>query len=456
MMMGKSTTTSTTTTTTARVNPGGFCTADSICLTGQCIGGYFGRYARCCGDTCTTACSDAGRCYPKLSFSEETRNLWNSSAASALGWPSKVNAGQLITGLPAPPGFLLGGFERFLPSAESTAVPFSVDKAHLKYHLRWGLPSNDGKDYVGATPPPGLQKGGQGADPGFFSVDSNAGTVLALPKRTGNYSLFLIVIDETPSARTVYGMSSNPLGAWDQVVVATWSFEVRGKPTFSVTSFARASAAPYTSPKYVTDQSPDLECYVGGTYRVAPINLTTFGTVHESVIYGSNNADDNTAKFTFTLRGAPPGFFIEANSGEILAVPTLPTDGSVDAALWVVDRLGEEAFVQNIRVVVNTPPVLNITLRAERIESGSEYTDPNQNLDGYYVNQNYLIAPYQIDASATLVSSGTINDIKYTLANAPAGWFISSETGIITGQSCLKAGNTLPSCRESAQGHCVM
>lgn len=138
-------------------------------------------------------------------------------------------------------------------------------------------PDIEGKwsDSDSETPPKGLAPAGEGFDPGLFDVDPLTGTVSALPRRNGNYTLYLIAVDTAGRA-----VKFNLPAELDQVVVKRWSFTVVGKPDFVVTSFSRVQdGLPAISsgeePFITAAKIGVLNCTVGTMYHIAPIDPTT-------------------------------------------------------------------------------------------------------------------------------------------------------------------------------------
>lgn len=205
-------------------------------------------------------------------------------------------------------------------------------------------------------------------------------------------------------------------------------FDVRQRGTFRVMQYSRG-VADVGAPEQ-NSASRALDCVVNASYRIDAINLETLVTA---------NADDDTVKYTFTLKNAPGGFFIAADTGEILGVPTEVTGASGDprvAALFAVDSSGTEAWIEDILITVKEKPRFVLVTRAtsERAREGGDFTDPNAKGQSYFVGENYVVAPLKVNETATVVSSGMVKDIKYTLVNAPETVFISADTGVFTGK----------------------
>ena len=110
--------------------------------------------------------------------------------------------------------------------------------------------------------------------------------------------MYLIANDGAGTAADV-GLPSE----FDQVVIRRLDFTVVGKPNFKVVSYDRIQAgelakgsntdAPYAA--YGTIGL--LNCTVGTTYRIAPIDKTTFAYQHASGGVGS--------KVRFTIESEP-------------------------------------------------------------------------------------------------------------------------------------------------------
>ena len=66
---------------------------------------------------------------------------------------------------------------------------------------------------------------------------------------------------------------------------------------------------------------------------------------------------------------------------------------------------------------------------------GKTYTDPDSVIANQYtVGTSYLIATKELDQNATIVSSGTLEDIGYTATGAPSGFFLNPQSGELFGQ----------------------
>jgi hypothetical protein len=175
----------------------------------------------------------------------------------------------------------------------------------------------------------------------------------------------------------------------------------------------------YTNP--TTFKGPFI---VGDTYRIAALKLNTSSTIV---------SDGTFAEIKYTLgQGAPPGFFVSSNNGEILAQFDQP--GQYNVSLLAVDKSGLEAVMEPMAFVAAPKPVFHLVLvPRKRTESGPQFTDPDAKSTEYVVQESYRIAPRQINAGATKVSSGLVANITYTLAGAPSSWFVSATTGEIFG-----------------------
>lgn len=47
---------------------------------------------------------------------------------------------------------------------------------------------------------------------------------------------------------------------------------------------------------------------------------------------------------------------------------------------------------------------------------------------------SYMIAPRMLDEENSILGTGSIDSITYSLDGAPSSWFINSATGVITGR----------------------
>ena len=209
--------------------------------------------------------------------------------------------------------------------------------------------------------------------------------------------------------------------------IETFIFDVRQRGTFRVMQYSRGVDVVGTPEQ--NSASRALDCVVNASYSIDAINLATLVTANAA----------STAPYQFTLKNAPGGFFIAADTGEILGVPREVTGASGEprvAALFAVDSSGTEAWIEDILITVKEEPRFVLVTRAtsERAREGDDFTDPNAKGQSYFVGENYVVAPLEVNETATVVSSGTVKDIKYTLVNAPETVFISADTGVFTGK----------------------
>ena len=225
---------------------------------------------------------------------------------------------------------------------------------------------------------------------------------------------------------------------WDQVVVAVWPFEVEEPEKFKVNGFNRTENDDKLDPiNYIAekDLENELSWVVGDTYGIAPIQ--TIDT--DGALLGE---DGKIVPLTYILKNAPPGTFISSSTGEISGVPRAATDGkAVDVDVYAVDGDGAQDKFATFKIKVSNPKqfVVQKDKSGSRTESGKLYTDPKDVKEGFFVNENYVIAPPQIDLGATVLSSGSTDEndkkkITYKLRGEPSSWFVSGASGIITGQ----------------------
>eukprot|EP00729_Bicosta_minor_P003171 gene3171-4881_t len=408
---------------------------------------------------CMTGCGSPtvnGSCYPTLAF--KTLSTWTSTNVTALlNWPPTVYIGGGSTFVEVPPTVYIGDgstvFELPQAVANLRAEVFrkqysghtpDFDSDKVQYSLFWTPHAANGNDddtannnlanftadYIGMPPPPGLVGNAEETDsvPERTTVDADTGRIIVSPpSKAGTYTMWLLFQDYQLAE---YGLSDNP--EWNQLVVAQHTFKVVEKPPFKVTSFTR-NAMEGAKLEYITDNRLDqLDFVVGGTYRIAPVTLV--------IEYATCSDSKN---LTFTLSNAPPGFFVYADTGEILASPSQTTlndgkDKSTTFELRAVDACGVDALVQTITVQIKEPGKFDLKLLDPPMRqiSGAQYIDPSATtVSDYVVNENYKISRLQLDEAKTILSDGgPTNSLKYTLDGAPDSWFVSAKTGTITGQ----------------------
>lgn len=313
--------------------------------------------------------------------------------------------------------------------------------------------------YIGTSPPIASNSdpstilspsGSSDADPGgLFQLEPKTGLMIIAPERAGNYTAWFLIEDPAGVQKATASNLERPK-EYNQAVVARWSFSVRGKRPFSLLSWKRtkvddsnsntnagSTTTDYIPTQYIKKDSDDatekatLECVVGSSYRIAPIDNSTVKVANAAILFNG----DQQAQVTFSLKGAPPGFFVDTSNGEILGVPTDSTNGKTfTAELLVVDAAGSEIMMEQIAIIVGEQPVFSVQVAVEdQTRSAKDgYTIPTDETV-YYVGETYLIAPPTLDKSNTTVSAGTVEDIKYTLVGAPSSWFINADTGEMSG-----------------------
>ena len=215
------------------------------------------------------------------------------------GWRATFNRDEQAV-MSGPPSSLI---------SSANLLHFKGDSSKVTFRLVWG-PNPTSSDALPApsaaagtaypNPPAGLKPAGEGLDPGLFDIDYKTGSISALPRRVGNFSMYLLANDGAGTAAH-FGLA----GELDQVVVRRWDFNVVGKPNFEVMSYTRiqpgklpagsTTDAPYAAARKIRL----LNCTVGTTYRIAPIDTETFAYKHASGGAG--------AKVRFTIRDPPPG-----------------------------------------------------------------------------------------------------------------------------------------------------
>ena len=296
-------------------------------------------------------------------------------------------------------------------------------------------------DYVGTTPPYGLDPGGTESDPGGTYVAIISGTITSTPKKAGKYTMWLL-LEENPNLKQSnrlieYGLPESAPATWNQLVVAQHTFNVvDNKPPFEIVHFERQGAAvagggTAADDTYIatTDLTETLELIVGDVTRIAPINLETFKT-----------SGREGRPITFALTGAPEGIFVAETTGAIVAAPQGASNNVVVVGLNAKAGGGEGdiVLIQNIsiRIKMPAPFVLETTPDTTRRYVGQQYTDPSSMVATLcVVNTNYKISPLTLDETKTTLSDGgDVTTLKYTLEGAPDSWFVAASTGMITGQ----------------------
>lgn len=431
------TATATTTTTTTLLLAGTVCSADERCLAGDCRtrcclaeegggGGESGSSSSSC-----PVCGNTGKCYTPLSI--KPGNEWT---ANETEWLSIYNKDEKAT--------LVGPGLAFLTDSIDAAKG-TVEQ--IRYQLAWS-PVGTTPHTTMDNPPPNLMPAGELLDPGLFDVAPKSGEISAMPRRNGNFNMWLLAVDNAGTALR-NGLSKE----LDQAVVRQWSFEVTGKPDFEVASYARAkqnlpSVNPGDEPYLVNDKLGVLAVVVGTTYHIAPIDRTKFTTRFAS--------GGESARIRFTINNPPPGFFVEPDTGEIQGNPLATAAGQTfEAILLAFDPSGAEAQLERIVFrVLPKPLFVPVFDLHRRTDSGADFTEPTSHGEyqqsatssgadstdegdtyRYTVGTAYRIAPLALDKNKTTVSTGSVDGITYTLSGtAPGTFFVQARSGQVFGQ----------------------
>lgn len=408
--------------------------------------------------SCATECSsDRGLCYLPLTLSADidadtdTSETWTAADAANLDLPARLEQNRpfVSNSLDASRLFKLARRQRFDGAINGTTAS-QLDRQQLQLVVRWtregaASPSADAYGYIGGSPPFPIDSDpstillhpddADTASPGgLVYVGEQDGKIIASPEKAGNYTAWILVYDpagERLAKSSLHNLKHAEL--WSQAVVAVWNFEVGGKLPFAVQGYNRVADAEYSDGTgFITTTGTTMalnDCVVGSTYKIAPIDLDTLTTKN-----ARKGLEADELIYSFVLEGAPRGFFVDTSNGEIIGVPTMPTARAVTAKLFVVDGSGDKALLQTISIAVGKRPTFVLSAGPSRLRAGKEYTDPATASRQYFVDENYLIAPLQVNSGTTLPSSGTVDDIKFTLVGAPETWFISADSGIITGK----------------------
>lgn len=323
-------------------------------------------------------------------------------------------------------------------------------------------------------PPVGLTSAGEGNDPGNIDIDPYYGDISAIPRRTGFYTMWLILQDQGGNAKEV-GLST----IHDQLVVKKWEFQVRGKDPFEITALERLPPSVVAAASTVWSKSPDLKSPVERLINVTVgirTSIPGFNTSAAAFRFEhASGRDGGRAGITFTIRNAPSGFFVKPQNGEVLGYPR-SSDVNVSTnqitQLVAIEASGDEFIVEKFKFnVVPAPTFVPIFSCSDRNPVAAEYADqyinpsPGIRID-YVVGEPVRIAAKllirhseQNDGCAasddgdrlaingeaaqttTQVSAGTVDDIVYSLSSgAPDLFFVNSASGEIVGEFA-EAGN---------------
>lgn len=419
--------TTTTITTTTLGGPGARCDLNvpEKCASGMCGGRH------CCvtaglldanGELCQHCRADSGACYEPLAVTASWKHRVSSSLLTKeRGYRRLYQTGDV---------YELEGPGDMILSTDLNNVATGVE--NVEFHVYFGATDEIA---IGDRPSDAVRLPQRSppwtkADPKNVFVNSNSGSVFMSPELLGNYTLWIVAVDQGARAQlTASGYTSfidTSPGAWaypalDTVVMARWDFAVDGQElSLAIIESVRVKrhGVDYTDPG---SSDPFI---VGESYRFAPLTLDENKT---TVSIGT------FAEISYTLSDdAPPSFLVQAKSGEIFGQFDQP--GDVEFALQAQDRSGSKKDVERMRFDVVAPQIFSLSLDPEqRIASGPEFVDPAAP-QSYYPKIPYKIAPKMVDRLQTVVSSGSADDISYLLsAEAPATFFVQGKSGVVFG-----------------------
>lgn len=253
---------------------------------------------------------------------------WTSENVTQLGWPARMNKNEPLFFTPPPAEALLASVARksflYTPLADhvgggdddgnGNANRSPPTQLKLTFKLRWtptdgaiirggsnigggaaAAATNYTMDYVGMMPPRGLAAPGKTADPGFTSVSPLTGEILAVPAATGNYTMWLLLEDESDDAAALlsaYGLTAGqiPRPESNQLVVAQWDFEVTGTPTFKVTGADTTTAITATTAP--AEESTDERSSSVGAIAGGAVGVVVFMAVLVFVAYRCGRKKD--------------------------------------------------------------------------------------------------------------------------------------------------------------------
>lgn len=252
------------------------------------------------------------------------------------------------------------------------------------------------------------------SSPGKLLVDTETGEMLMLPEQidTG-YTVSLLAVDKRGSVA---------------IVVDAFEFSVVEPPAFKI-------GVDETGPrKEVGNKFDDYdtitEYVTGESYRIAPRQLI------ESETSVSSGEFKN---IKYALEGAPDGWFVGTDNGQITGVFDEPTEVSkpITMTLNAVDESGQIASVENYTFAVVKPPEFVLQhSKDQRTRNETKFTDPTT-IDGestfYAVGDAYQIAPLELLNTTEFSSvSGTLDSLRYALnGSLPDGLFVKTTSGEI-------------------------
>ena len=106
-----------------------------------------------------------------------------------------------------------------------------------------------------------------------------------------------------------------------------------------------------TGTKFTDPEAPGLKYYAGDSYRISPYKLLTTTTPSQG----------NVSDIRYTVEGAPDGWFVGAESGEIAG--SFSSTGLQNISLYAVDKCSQRKLVQNYKHFV-----LNIAMYIRSID----------------------------------------------------------------------------------------
>lgn len=182
-------------------------------------------------------------------------------------------------------------------------------------------------------------------------------------------------------------------------LVEEYTFTVVNPPTFELakgTERTRSNAL-FTDPVEMLGK-PYI---VGRNYRIAPIELLRSDT---SVSAGTF---DN---ITYTVEGAPDGWFVGTESGEISG--TFGRESQTEIHLYAVDFGNQRKLVETYNFTVENPAAFAVAVdKSGDRKNGSKYDDPPGPNKVFITGTSYRIAPQKLMKSETGEITGVFGPI---------------------------------------------
>jgi hypothetical protein len=213
---------------------------------------------------------------------------------------------------------------------------------------------------------------------------------------------------------------------------------------FQLVTEPRVTNADAENVRYINpdiDDDDSTKVTVGELFRIAG----------RRVAPETNVSSGNASDITFSLVGAPEGFYVNSQEGTIQAQFGKSDLGDNDEerlhTFQVVATDKSGVTVEAEEITLTAKPKLEFSIHSISHKNGSiagaEYILEPDNATTYSVNKLYNFGPIDVNASGFQNAVGGSKGVTYTIKGAPPGFFVDPPSGEIQGSATAPGNFTM-------------